>query len=421
VFSAAVWFLLIVATGGGSFFGGYRPENLIAYLEPWNLISVAILFGLGFGVYKRSRVCSVLLTLYAVLSVLYAIVNTQPGHGAAVAPAFYLFFIFRGTLAVFRYHELQTSVGQTSDAALPKAARAAVTNTFIPPQRWEQIRKRGRNHFIWTRGILLFAVPTVIGWLIVRHYFSSGYNAYEFLGEILVIIPGMAFYGYRFGRQRWHANEEQFIALHPDTPAAQPTPASISESFYEVAWLETQSGSCLPGLWARAFAEADGDESRARAAYIRLRVAQLAHLEQDRHREQSAQQLPSSQTPPSLSPAVANRVSVPRVSVPLVIYGACAMLAIIFWLVWFAARMGMLGVVFLPLTSTPYILWIVHKERQEPERYFKETYADSALLMWLVRVFMMIVVSALSSFVLFFVFFVAFIMLGALFASLVQH
>ena len=94
------------------------------------------------------------------------------------------------------------------------------------------------------------------------------------------------------------------------------------------------------------------------------------------------------------------------------------MLAIIFWLLWFAAGMGMLGIVFLPLTSTPYILWVVHKEGQEPERYFKETYADSALFMWVVRAFMLIVISALISLVLFLVFLVVFIIFGAFFGSL---
>jgi hypothetical protein len=118
-----------------------------------------------------------------------------------------------------------------------------------------------------------------------------------------------------------------------------------------------------------------------------------------------------------LAPTVAKRVSVPRVSAPIIIYGACAMLAMIFWLVWFAAGMGMLGIVFLPLTSTPFILWVVHKEGQEPERYFQQTYADSALLMWVVLVFMMIVVSALISLVLFPVFLVVYVILGAFFGS----
>ena len=60
------------------------------------------------------------------------------------------------------------------------------------------------------------------------------------------------------------------------------------------------------------------------------------------------------------------------------------------------SRTGILGIVFLPLTATPYILWVVHKEGQEPEGYLKETYG-SDLMMWVARVFMMVVISALSS------------------------
>jgi len=56
-----------------------------------------------------------------------------------------------------------------------------------------------------------------------------------------------------------------------------------------------------------------------------------------------------------------------------------------------------LFVLFLPLTATPYILWVVHKEGQEPETYFKDTYGGQTGLMWVVRVFMMVVVSTMSS------------------------
>jgi hypothetical protein len=56
-----------------------------------------------------------------------------------------------------------------------------------------------------------------------------------------------------------------------------------------------------------------------------------------------------------------------------------------------------LYVFFLPLTATPYIMWVIHKEGQEPEEYLKEMYAGSVGLMWFVRVFMMVVVSLLGS------------------------
>ena len=47
------------------------------------------------------------------------------------------------------------------------------------------------------------------------------------------------------------------------------------EAFYSQVAQELQQRGPAPGLWAKAFAESDGGESRARALYLRLRVAQL--------------------------------------------------------------------------------------------------------------------------------------------------
>jgi len=52
---------------------------------------------------------------------------------------------------------------------------------------------------------------------------------------------------------------------------------------------------------------------------------------------------------------------------------------------------------FLPLTAAPWMMCVIHKEGQEPDGYLKETYGGHAGLMWLVRIFMMVVLSALSS------------------------
>jgi len=54
-------------------------------------------------------------------------------------------------------------------------------------------------------------------------------------------------------------------------------------------------------------------------------------------------------------------------------------------------------VFFLPFTATPYIMFVIHKEEQEPEEYWKKMYGDSVGSMWFVRIFMMVVVSCLSS------------------------
>ena len=59
------------------------------------------------------------------------------------------------------------------------------------------------------------------------------------------------------------------------------------ETFYERVANELAIAGPLPGLWARAFAESDGDDNRAKALYLRLRVAQLKNLSD---REEQAKQ-----------------------------------------------------------------------------------------------------------------------------------
>ena len=74
------------------------------------------------------------------------------------------------------------------------------------------------------------------------------------------------------------------------------------EQLYEFAAEEIAANNIRPGLWAKAIAESDGDDAKARARYIRLRVetmkaeadlqdyasenAHKAEAEQDRREEE---------------------------------------------------------------------------------------------------------------------------------------
>ena len=88
-------------------------------------------------------------------------------------------------------------------------------------------------------------------------------------------------------------------------------------------------------------------------------------------------------------------------NVPKSIYVLSFLFAMAFWLVFDTTRMDnftkTLYFFFLPLTATPYIMCVIHKEGQEPEEYLKKTYGGHVGLMWFVRIFMMVVVSTLSS------------------------
>ncbi len=47
------------------------------------------------------------------------------------------------------------------------------------------------------------------------------------------------------------------------------------DAFYEQVAEEMKTDNLIPGVWTRAFAEADGDENRAKSIYIKLRIAKL--------------------------------------------------------------------------------------------------------------------------------------------------
>lgn len=57
------------------------------------------------------------------------------------------------------------------------------------------------------------------------------------------------------------------------------------EAFYESAAREVATRAVVPGLWAKAFVDTNGDEKAAMIAYIRLRVSQL----QDEYRQEQRQ------------------------------------------------------------------------------------------------------------------------------------
>jgi hypothetical protein len=63
------------------------------------------------------------------------------------------------------------------------------------------------------------------------------------------------------------------------------------ERLYSIVVKELKSNGPIPGLWAKAFAEANGIESQAKALYLRYRVAQLALAESEAVAVREAEQL----------------------------------------------------------------------------------------------------------------------------------
>ncbi len=87
-------------------------------------------------------------------------------------------------------------------------------------------------------------------------------------------------------------------------------------------------------------------------------------------------------------------------NVPKYIYAICVIFALGYWFVFIRTNMDNLAKVvyaaFMLMIATPYIVWVIHKEGEEPKEYFQEMYGGKAGLIWFVRIFMMVVVSTLS-------------------------
>ena len=60
-----------------------------------------------------------------------------------------------------------------------------------------------------------------------------------------------------------------------NVPKEEDSVSMNDDAFYDQVAEEIETGNLVRGVWTRAFAEADGDENRAKAIYIKLRVKKL--------------------------------------------------------------------------------------------------------------------------------------------------
>ena len=82
------------------------------------LVDVALILGLSFGIYKRSRTCAVIMLVYFVISKIWIIRVTGQFSGGLVALVF-LYLYGQGVAGTFAFHrwKKRASGGQAPDAA----------------------------------------------------------------------------------------------------------------------------------------------------------------------------------------------------------------------------------------------------------------------------------------------------------------
>jgi hypothetical protein len=79
----------------------------------WSFLDVALIFGLTFGIYRKSRVCAVVMLVYFVLSKIYLWTITPSFIGLLVSLIF-LFCYAQGVIGTFRYHSIVTTPQEAS-------------------------------------------------------------------------------------------------------------------------------------------------------------------------------------------------------------------------------------------------------------------------------------------------------------------
>ena len=89
-------------------------------------------------------------------------------------------------------------------------------------------------------------------------------------------------------KQAFQKTQSAVIENKDLEPDAEKEEHMIEEEFYELAYEEIESGNLKKGLWAKAFSEAEGDENKTKALYIKYRFDQIkeGHKEIEQEEEE---------------------------------------------------------------------------------------------------------------------------------------
>jgi hypothetical protein len=73
---------------------------------PWELLDVALIFGLAFGISRRSRTCAILLLIYFLISK-FILLAQNPSASSAPTALVFIYFYVRAVIGTFRYKALK--------------------------------------------------------------------------------------------------------------------------------------------------------------------------------------------------------------------------------------------------------------------------------------------------------------------------
>ena len=96
-----------------------QPELQLSLFNMLSLIDVVIIFTMAYGIYKKSRLCAVLMFEYFLLSKIFIMsISSQISLGAIIIGSIFLYFLFQGVRGTFTYHKYST-LGSGKASAIP--------------------------------------------------------------------------------------------------------------------------------------------------------------------------------------------------------------------------------------------------------------------------------------------------------------
>jgi hypothetical protein len=141
-------------------------------------------------------------------------------------------------------------------------------------------------HRIWLCALVLLAFPAIGAVMLVIAPSASSLLVFSLLALIPWMLAG--FKGNEWRRSDLSKRGFTYIGtFQTDTPDAAvaiatrtkqqqpPSPKPTKQQFFDAVAKEIAQRQIDHGLWTRAFAETNGNNERARALYIRMRVDQL--------------------------------------------------------------------------------------------------------------------------------------------------
>ncbi len=75
-------------------------------LNLMSLFDVVFIFSMAYGIYRKSRICAVLMFEYFLLSKIFNIsISAHINSGVMIIGAVFLFFLYQGIIGTFAYHK----------------------------------------------------------------------------------------------------------------------------------------------------------------------------------------------------------------------------------------------------------------------------------------------------------------------------